>query len=1710
MNLHHKKQTRTFYKRANVDLSNELLVEGLEGEFIELYNARMTSANGEKGAVEKINGEVSLYPAVDTSCNATYGGAALPSLFENMASEEINGRIVEVWANANPVIPPFIRIDGVIVASHPDLPFRVDYPIQVDKNENCPGGELFSTDDRVPPIILNIKDMLVNSGITVGDTVGVCTEKYFSDFNIDKYTINLRIQVDQMRFVRIAQNNPSEFNVVYGSTGLLGGSYQYTYNYVTADGDRSALAPVTPTIPVPRVLNAQSQAYPYSRTFGSAIGDLETTNGVHLRFRVTNTQGYAYIEIIRIPYNADLGLGYTPTPEIIGQYPLDPSRPYEVVNILDYGAEGVVLDEIQQSNMMSAIAHCKSLRYFDGKLNLFNITYASRDTIDSVEFKQINGENAVPVTAHLAKAGHADPWNSTYRKSLQHDEYYGWALVLWDAYGNYTFAQDVPGFENFKMPQNREPQSQDSVDNAYGQTPMQMSDMNGSTSICYEYWDTHDLRAKENACDEKTIIGCPHDEGTIGEQNVWAYTEILLPIAGTAFFNLVPGGLNDIPAEYDCDSLPNDNTNSLFNMSGGPPPIINAFMGEYRHGDTIGYHILHPINEYDTSTSVENDLDYVPNVRVVHECYDDCYDGFGYVDDCYETYKPEGFGIDWFALGMAFGGLTSWPTWATGFGIVRTQPSGRVVAEGMGFYDIEPNDFNTVGQDIGATKDQYGIMGYFPDIENGMVQGDLISQIQANPSNYAMQLFAPVGFFAELYHFHKDVQVERDQNIDMILYPRIQYDNGSINPLETCGHVEFGKWRGDSHSGYASANPTPGDVTDGDTLYEFPMDNVAITGVTHPGRGISIGSGTSYYLFNFPNSVRGIYNNVSSNAHGTCNKHFVDQDVKNWHEPLYQIRIVRKGISINTTQNIKEFVDVGHWQKFESIIGQGDGSLTQSFVLVDERWEDCCPDISNSGFYAGRDAFVYLVNPDTLDEQKWLNATYINVIDRAALLADIAANGFAEHNGVEIHGLYKHSGTSDGREVTLIFDSIPVPPGFNVVVRYDNTIPIRLFAGEKFVGEDIFCPVDEQVTANPTDTNTFSLNIGFPFYRYQVNPRMILSKRTYNTFPPISSFANETMQEWTLCNLDYIRQIAVMFPVLCRSHLGYPHERRNIAEGVAREGFFPATHYIMRGNRMAPGGESGVPIFTIYGATEIDNWCDSGGSYPGHVYPQYRDDYPNEAPYVDGAGIMMWKFGGFRYEKLINYNYSQTGSFRKYYSRPLVGFVEQTKFCTRLIWSLTRIINVQDDPGLRTFYVTNAYDFDDRQGEGKKLWSATSSKGMNLYGFMDSGIVLMITDKRIISDLNAEELMLAGTGDEGYIGGEYWLSKKVGMTDELYRASADRDNVIFFPDNESMWMFANDSLVDIGRLGYHYRVRRNYLEQILPEYRTRIMAIYSPLNNEVWFGIRGNCVEISLEDANQSLNYYYPAPQSVPYNVTIVVSGSDRPGDGAIELPDDSGFPIDDRICIFNNTDDPITAYYPVGLIVQQFVIDPGEQFCFTRSSETGYAAYTATQTDPGCQTELLVYAPKNEGWVGRYAYSFDKYLSVGNRMFGFRDATTYELNLGTEINGAPIDCYAETVFNPEPNDDKEFTRIRIASDHKPTSVEFIEELDAVPVATMSAAVHGPFYLKDYRGWEHLIPRKSVSPYGRIQGRNILVRVRHSDEGPFVMSSVRVEYKTLK
>jgi hypothetical protein len=265
----------TLSSGANYDGNIELnFIEGNKGIYVDGHNVQPTSNDGDNKALEKIKGEVLLFPNAGAFVGYTCVG-----------SEIINDYLIEFWAPANPAFPSIIRVNGVIVLSTVDYPLSVDYPLQWDKNRAKEFSEIYVTDDRPgnPPYIFDIKDMVDS----------IATQKYFGAFDPELHQINLQSPLDIMVYIETIN--------VGGGGGLPPGHYQYQMRYSSKQGDRTQWSQATPMIPIVQSLSESSKQYPWVKTYGGPPNpSFGTAFAPRLRFRVTNLYNYDYIEIKRI------------------------------------------------------------------------------------------------------------------------------------------------------------------------------------------------------------------------------------------------------------------------------------------------------------------------------------------------------------------------------------------------------------------------------------------------------------------------------------------------------------------------------------------------------------------------------------------------------------------------------------------------------------------------------------------------------------------------------------------------------------------------------------------------------------------------------------------------------------------------------------------------------------------------------------------------------------------------------------------------------------------------------------------------------------------------------------------------------------------------------------------------------------------------------------------------------------------------------------------------------------------------------------------------------------------------------------------------------------------------------------------------------------------------------------------------------------------
>jgi hypothetical protein len=484
MNTEHgAEDIRTFSKGANSDKEKELLGAKDTGEYIKSRNARNYSVDGNTDALEKIKGEVVVFPRAGLSVNFVCIGVA-----------KIKDLVIEFWASPISGDLDTIRIDGTVVASNDGLLFDPTKHLQLDTNDECKGGEVFITDNVEIPMIFNVGDLLSNVGVT---------QKYFTDFNRKLYEINLETPVDKPVFTKLI--------TVGGGGGLPVGQYSYALRYVNAAGDRTNLSPSTPLIPVVQANGQASPEYPGTKTRGdSANVSVVTSFGIELKFRITNELDYDSIEIIRYAWNAGTQLGFTPDPKIIGRVDVSGIKigVHTFIDPVNSNIEETIPED-ELTNQLLFIERAKAIRYFDKRLVLMNYEIASR-SFEPV-FTERNGEVMFPIMDAMGKQGHNDAHNHTYKKSYPSGEIFGFAINAYDGVSAKGFAvpiiiDPVTRATSFQFPNRRDELATGSNSDVYSTGAVTAANTAGNVTETFEVFDLEDTKGKDDICSFKGIL----------------------------------------------------------------------------------------------------------------------------------------------------------------------------------------------------------------------------------------------------------------------------------------------------------------------------------------------------------------------------------------------------------------------------------------------------------------------------------------------------------------------------------------------------------------------------------------------------------------------------------------------------------------------------------------------------------------------------------------------------------------------------------------------------------------------------------------------------------------------------------------------------------------------------------------------------------------------------------------------------------------------------------------------------------------------------------------------------------------------------------------------------------------------------------------------------------------------------------------------------
>ncbi len=412
-----------------------------------------------------------------------------------------------------------MRIDGQIVLYSEDFPIDVFHPLEYDKNESCVGGEIYVTNNNTTPMVFSIKDLMENSAMIDGFE---CTEKYFSEFDINAYTINPTAILHKPAFIK-QDFIYAGYDFVIGTAGLCVGSYSYSYRMVDAQGERTNFSPITELIPVVRKnSSATLNSYPHQQTFSSEPDITSTTiYGNHVRFRYENYTDFVSIEVRRDSWYAGDPLTNPPVSEIIATIPINAGM--DVLDVFDraeanfIGAITLTLEE--QSSQLSPVRRAKAVRYFNQKLYLMNIGYQSRDISGEVTFVDSNDAGFATIEK-IGTPGHKHVYNAAMYKSNMRGERTGFGVVLFDKNNNASYATEVPNFTNFEFKNRRDEiiENSDEYDLSY-KGVVRAANTAGDVSWTHEVFDLEDAVSKTAGLGYNYEEGGPYEALNPTSQN---------------------------------------------------------------------------------------------------------------------------------------------------------------------------------------------------------------------------------------------------------------------------------------------------------------------------------------------------------------------------------------------------------------------------------------------------------------------------------------------------------------------------------------------------------------------------------------------------------------------------------------------------------------------------------------------------------------------------------------------------------------------------------------------------------------------------------------------------------------------------------------------------------------------------------------------------------------------------------------------------------------------------------------------------------------------------------------------------------------------------------------------------------------------------------------------------------------------------------------
>ena len=1096
----HKTEERLFNKGINNTSDNDLQGVINKEAYLDAVNARLSSRNN-FASLERIDGEEKVWDIKEEDEGN--------SKYTCVGSEFVNGNLVSFWASSdwsadNPT-PGIVAVNDKITLESANLKLRYNKPLDIAKNENCIGGEIYITDNNDVILYLNIGDML--------DNYKKGTQKYFNNFTSGEFGIQLPIAPNMLVFKGLEDTG--------GASGLPTGKYVYSYRLTSEDGNRTNWSMDTPMIIVPRFDfeskgNEDQTRFKYESSLTGGYGNKEnlTRYGVKLAVRIDNEFNYDYLEIQRKDFNNNEGIGYTPTGVIVQKIPIK-SGEFSIIEILDSKSsqtDNTPVSADENTNIISIIKRAEAIRYLKNKIILGNVEYGNTELYENIQPTLIKEKNTdkthYPVMCYLGEKSYKDPVKSCYKSSFFRGEKETLGVVFWDNSFSRTFVVEFDELKNIQMPEKREEMSDVSI--------------NGTARI--NYLENGAVEAEEigigsNPISIPDIIGwklpiSKHKEGTLSADLSQEKRTFEVALNGN-FKSSVNKLDKKISFKYINDSF----MHFIYMKDTSRVPNIHDL--KVQGVASAPFKVRTPYGKNNVLKSNILDRDYMGTSmhETRHSPTDDSakFDPYFTEFQKYET-KVNFLHAHYNALGLCIEGIDNIPSWATAFSIVKTKSAGRVVCQGLAMYPLEEKGMTRVEEGLQSFDfediNSYGINHYqgsgmifegtlnnsqspstndsdahlskyftvrqaikrgknyihfhSPDLESGYVPQSFVDNLISDPSRFKLKICEPLGFDSEIYsgtNVNVGRYIESTENtqfgnlggssqVDMVTFARVNKTSTYDPNFNTANSYMQEEPQTNSFGG----NRKEACTDQNNTMYDkskLEYDEVSILSASY----MQEEEGKWFLEIELDKNIWS-HIDFGSDNNGILRRMSWEDKVRLFHEHLYIVNIIDTSAEVSDA-SIQEYLAPMNYIKLESKVGiiSNKNNSSFSFEILGERLEDYHYTKHNytlSGVI--EDAKLKYITIRDVNGKDYL---LININEMTAQeLLDIDSdiiNGTTSFSDFVIHGKYKS--TSDSIKID---DSYSFPNGkfINngdvVIVKYDKRNPINVFCGGVTPGEAMF------------------------------------------------------------------------------------------------------------------------------------------------------------------------------------------------------------------------------------------------------------------------------------------------------------------------------------------------------------------------------------------------------------------------------------------------------------------------------------------------------------------------------------------------------------------------------------------------------------------------------------------------------------------------------